>query len=451
MKKLLTLSMALALCGSAYADSVKLFYISGKDIAGAPADMVIGTCGLAISPNGKYVAGPLENGNGIFIVETETGDFTWQLADSEDGAELRKVDNNGTAIGFDGPGITYSFQTGEPTILPLFDNVREIIGEGISNDGKSMIGTLVVEEFKTAAGANYNGEGWQKLPMPSEEVLGQPVFIKAASQGSASKYMSGDGKVILGNIGSFTFPILWEMNEENEYVPNFELANYVQVTDEDQFNENKPLLGLSAMYMCLSNNGRYAAFSGLVDSGDLRGNITVPVVYDLQEKELKVYDDFQDCDEYGGGLWPTAIADDGTFIGTCGQPSQMSSGSFIMKAGETVAKLYVDAFPDYDKVLGYDGRLGFDIPTGITPDGQYLQGYIYHDFDTTDPTSPAYWVTYVIDTKGVSGVNEVSASTSAPAAVEGIYSLDGQKLEKMTKGINIIRMSDGSAKKVMVK
>lgn len=46
------------------------------------------------------------------------------------------------------------------------------------------------------------------------------------------------------------------------------------------------------------------------------------------------------------------------------------------------------------------------------------------------------------------GINEVSTSKNAKA---GIYTLSGARVTSLQKGINIIRMSDGSVHKVLVK
>lgn len=48
-----------------------------------------------------------------------------------------------------------------------------------------------------------------------------------------------------------------------------------------------------------------------------------------------------------------------------------------------------------------------------------------------------------------SGVKDIEKTDAAEPTVEGLYSLDGRRLEKMTRGINIVKMSDGSVRKVM--
>ncbi|MBR4757194.1 MAG: hypothetical protein IK084_00140 [Bacteroidaceae bacterium] len=52
------------------------------------------------------------------------------------------------------------------------------------------------------------------------------------------------------------------------------------------------------------------------------------------------------------------------------------------------------------------------------------------------------------------GIQEIKSESLTPALSEGEgvwYSLDGKKLSKPQRGINIIRYSDGSTRKVLIK
>ncbi|MDE6785446.1 MAG: hypothetical protein K2J46_00185, partial [Muribaculaceae bacterium] len=140
-------------------------------------------------------------------------------------------------------------------------------------------------------------------------------------------------------------------------------------------------------------------------------------------------------------------SDDGTFVGTVGQPNFESIGSFIMKAGQTQAETFVDAFPKFDDRYGPSDYYGFNVPTGISADGRYILCYTYYSDDYDDLDVPAYMESYIIDRGEDAAVGQVSVDNNATA----IYSIDGRSLRKMAKGINIIRNSDGSVRKVMVK
>ena len=47
--------------------------------------------------------------------------------------------------------------------------------------------------------------------------------------------------------------------------------------------------------------------------------------------------------------------------------------------------------------------------------------------------------------------NEIKAVKNIPGTFAGRFSLDGRRQEKMQRGVNIVRQSDGTAKKVLVK
>ena len=53
----------------------------------------------------------------------------------------------------------------------------------------------------------------------------------------------------------------------------------------------------------------------------------------------------------------------------------------------------------------------------------------------------------VSTTTGIRNINEQDNAI----AVTGIYTVDGKRLDKMQRGLNIVRMSDGTTKKVMFK
>ena len=176
---------------------------------------------------------------------------------------------------------------------------------------------------------------------------------------------------------------------------------------------------------------------------------SIPAVYDIQEKTLNPHCEPQAIDPEGYGLFITAISDDGTIVGSIGQPDQGSRGSYILRAGETQAEKFVDAFPAYGELLGEGDFYGFHLPTGMSADGRYISGYCFYSADYNDD-SPAYYTTYLIDTVTGAGVDEI-ASEAEEATPVAIYTLDGQRVSELTKGVNIIRMSDGTSRKVINK
>ncbi|MDE7419334.1 MAG: hypothetical protein K2N35_03905, partial [Muribaculaceae bacterium] len=426
------------------ADTLQIFKCSEDGIPGVTEPQLMG---FSISPDGRYICGAVEQAAGVFIADCATGEVKWKMAEESSG-ELRGIDNYGRAIGYyDGNGVLMPFDSMDVEMLKLPSNARYILGEGISSLGNVMVGSFTEQSFSTSAAYSLDGGEWMALPYPSDEELGN-LKDKFNSM-SAAKYVSGDGKVILGYLGSFTFPIIWKLNDAGVYEPDFFPARYVKGSEEDVNDPSKPLVGLNAFYTAMSSNGKYVGAVGTIkgEEGNYR---LVPVIYNTEEKTLKIYEDHQEIDYFSLGLFPRAIADDGMFIGTVGEPFTDSSGSFIMRVGEEQAELFVDAFPEYNKVLGFsDIEAGLNVPTGISADGAYILGYTYYsdNMDISDE-SPAYFLTYVIHT-GTSGVEEISSE--ANSSQEAIYSIDGRTLREMTKGVNIIRKADGTVSKILKK
>ncbi|MDE7350136.1 MAG: hypothetical protein K2N25_03645 [Muribaculaceae bacterium] len=405
--------------------------------------------GFSISADGHYVCGTIEQGAGIFMADAFTGVVKYNV-DGDYSSELRCADNNGNAIGFiDDDGILFSFETGDVTLLKAPSGYRYVLGEGLSNDGSVMVGELAAQSFDTMAAYSDADGVWKKLPLPSDDETG---YLKQyINNMSGAKFVSADGKVILGHLGSFSYPMVWTRNAAGEYVSDFFTARYLKAVEADRNDDSKPLFGITAMFTCMSHNGKYVGTIGAVANEDYTATRIVPVIYDTEEKTLKVYSEMQEIDYAEAGLFPRAIADDGTFIGTIGQPStpEGNLGAFIMKAGQQQAEMFVDAFPVFAEKLGESDTLGQNIPTGISADGNYILGYTYYsdDYDVMSD-APAYFVTYVLNLSS-SGVDQVeSADMGAPAAV---YSVDGRSIGRMQKGLNIVRNADGSVSKILKK
>ena len=441
MRKIFTLSLTLALCASVNAETIKLLGL-GLGVPGMDEPQLIG---LGISPDGKYVCGSLEMGQGLFVADTQSGDVRYDMSEDPEGAELRHVDNNGLAIGYDGPGITYSIN-GTMTVLPTpTDEYSYVLGEDLSNDGSIKVGSLVISSYFTIPAVSKNNGEWTPLPMPSAEILG--IF---AEDGGAAKYVSGDGKVIVGYAGSWGPTIIWTMNDAGEYEVNPIFAEYVAMTEEEVENSSKPLLGM--LPANVSDNGKYVVSTGTIQEiiDDEYSEIrNVVVVYDVEEHNLTIYNELQEIDEYGFGLNPTAIANDGTVIGVIGQPMIGASGNFIIKPGETQAESFAEAFPEYNAIFGVPDSIGYCVAPDMSADGRYILGYGFYSEDFNDLDAPAYFQTFIIDRGDVgTGVGTIDTD-SQEAKPEAFYTIDGKRLDRMTKGLNIVRMSDGSVRKIL--
>ena len=112
------------------------------------------------------------------------------------------------------------------------------------------------------------------------------------------------------------------------------------------------------------------------------------------------------------------------------EPSQKESGTYYMLAkkslnGEPTVGFFELA--ENTAIKAHKAYLLFDDSSGV-------KGYIF-SFDKEDLTPTA--------------VQQIE--TAEDATVVGIYSLNGARQDQMQRGINLVRMSDGSVKKVLVK
>ena len=109
----------------------------------------------------------------------------------------------------------------------------------------------------------------------------------------------------------------------------------------------------------------------------------------------------------------------------------------------------MDVFPAFAKTFGEADLLGQNIPTGLSADGKHILGYAYYsdDYDVTS-AAPAYFLTYVISLDA-SGIDQMGSGVRSMP--EAVYSIDGRKLGRMAKGLNIVRNSDGSVSKILKK
>ncbi|MBO7660436.1 MAG: hypothetical protein J6S65_02735, partial [Bacteroidaceae bacterium] len=103
---------------------------------------------------------------------------------------------------------------------------------------------------------------------------------------------------------------------------------------------------------------------------------------------------------------------------------------------------------------GTDGKNNYVLQTNQTTGKQAF--YIVGEDAITIPANRAYLSN--VSSNGVKTLNLDDDPTSINAldaltngAYEGIYTVDGVKLNRMEKGVNILKMADGTTRKVVVK
>lgn len=431
MKKVFTLLAALAVYGSINAVDIKILNLGSGGVPGVDEPMLMG---LGISPDGHYACGSL--GFGYFVADATSGEVRYELTDDDEGAELRHISNNGIAIGYNGPGVTYNIEGVETVLKTPEGDYQYVLGEDLTNDGSVMVGSLVTSYYITYPAYSKDGGEWMILPLPGEDVIGD-----FADDGGMAKYISGDGKVIVGCVGNFGPAVIWTLDDNDEYQCEPLFVDYCATKSTDS---DKPFLSFGANGV--SDNGRYVLLAGALNSEDHYGS--VPMVYDLTTKKLTIYDEKQDIDGVEMGLYPSAITNDGTFIGILGS-MMYNSGGFIMPAGETQARLLATAYPEAKSVLGLMDDLFSNVPISISADGRYILGYGLYTTTPEDLDNPVYYVTYILDTyRDPSSIRPVETVAADTVEME-YFTIDGRKQPTASKGINIVKMSDGTVRKVL--
>lgn len=473
MKKLYTLGLA-ALMATAAAN------------AGEPVATVIeggmpyqGFMPLDISSNGQYVSGS------CFLWPMFTS--VWQeqktkvyLPDDgsifeEFGGVLGGINDQGLAAGYDDLGaVIVNANTFEIQHIDLYDdeaNIRSGFFNDINNDPDlqivvGMAYTMrAVDQYRdypqtnmrnitTQAAYWENGKG-HLLPMPTVKEFNNGVD-SIYFKGSQALAVSDDGKVILGVIDDRLVTRVmcyWTRNEQGTY--DFH-DTYKTFWSDIRDKNQKPYsvfrgdaLSADGRFISLFLNpnitgtgGKYVNQIGIfdVETGEIIKIVTSDGTNNIPpNSKLDVY--------YHG------IADNGTIAGNtytydgCYSP-------FILHFDDEQPTLFYEAFPTVDLFADmYEAENGGDNKvSAITPDGRYITGC---GWMVDKRYGIGYYVGYVLDTDSSDNSkpdNGVDAIGTDPDAVPvEYYNVAGQRLSAPAIGLNIVRYSDGTSRKVIVK
>ncbi len=109
-----------------------------------------------------------------------------------------------------------------------------------------------------------------------------------------------------------------------------------------------------------------------------------------------------------------------------------------------------EEFPFLTGVSDDNGVAGMFLADG-QPSSKYQEGmYMLNNPDDTNSEKRCLCMQLILETPGGATVILGLNGSDKPVAVQ-YYSLDGKKLSAPQKGINVVKMSDGTSKKVLVK
>ena len=456
MKKFFTLSLMAMFAGASITAQTLTTITTDEDVM-----YFGGHQPLAISPNGRYVSGS----TAAFMMFTydmqaqKSVVFTSDMGSAYEnwGAELRDINNNGVAVGFDDNGGVIIDENGNYNLIePFSDEANIILFERVSEDGSIIVGSVSDASWMQKACYWENGEK-KFLPAPTSEEMGFSV------NGTAAKFVSADGKTIVGWIVDdfdMTPMIIWERQDDGTYVLNPVCKGLFEPKNDYMFDDNWDFVGWDrGTNPYLKFNPAGISADGKTIAMHIMENINAdnpsfpPVkigLYDVATGELKTLADADGNHglEPGCGFNIGAVSNDGTVVGYTGDGFFEPIRAFIMYGDEKMPKLFTEVFGDLEGMESYiefADMGGTLMATSISSDGRYITGYgEFIDWDT-------YMIGYkgfVIDTQNSTGIGSVNAQ---PNDKVEYYTINGRKVDAPVKGLNIVRMSNGETKKIVVK
>ena len=428
------MATASAACAQEPASITVLDNITGEDGA------TYQPCVQAVSPNHRYVAGPAYNietgAYGMFVYDIETDNYAVEAALDDFGADIREVNNDGVATGYNEQAC--------------FFNIDGTVDYFYAEEEMSTIARDASDDLSVAVGCYYLTTGYlttacvwkdgkrMDLPVPTDEELG------FETNGSSAYYTNSDGSVIVGYVvdNFSTNPLLvWRLQDDGTYECDPVCTRYFS---PDGDVEGRPYITFSPQG--LSRNGRYVSLN-LAVYDETTEWYTEQYIgrLDLESGELEIYRaDGQGEIEANSEMTATQVSDNGTVIGytSMGWGPMSQRNAIIWQKGKTPTKL-ATLLPDITEIAAYD-NVGMNTAIDITPDGRYIAGFAMDEKYAYNG--------YVIDIGSeAAGVKAVKVADGEAAVEVARYGINGTRLAAPVKGVNIVKMSDGTVKKVIVK
>lgn len=428
------MATASATCAQEPASITVIGNITGEDGA------TYQPCVQAVSPNHRYVAGPAYNietgAYGMFVYDIETDKYAVKAALDDFGADIREVNNDGVATGYNEQAC--------------FFNIDGTVDYFYAEEEMSTIARDASDDLSVAVGCYYLTNGYlttacvwkdgkrMDLPVPTDEELG------FETNGSSAYYTNSDGSVIVGYVvdNFSTNPLLvWRLQDDGTYECDPVCTRYFS---PDGDVEGRPYIMFSPQGF--SRNGRYVSLNLAVYEETTEWYTEQYIGrLDLESGELETYRaDGQGEIEANSEMTATQVSDNGTVIGytSMGWGPMSQRNAIIWQKGKTPTKL-ATLLPDITKIAAYD-NVGMNTAIDITPDGRYIAGFAMDE-------NYAY-NGYVIDIGSeAAGVKAVKVADGEAAVEVARYGINGTRLAAPVKGVNIVKMSDGTVKKVIVK
>ena len=448
--KYLTLAVLLCSCMGMSAQSMK--EISSEDILLYYG----GQQTFAISPNGRYVCGATFAWSGFIYdaVENKNTIFTEDTGSSfiDNSTQLLDVNDSGVAVGFDDNGGIVVDAEGNYRLIEPQDSENDLMAlpHALNEDASVIVGSVTDSSWSQQACIWKDGVRIM-LPQISEEEAGFRI------NGCCATDISADGRVILGYVIDrlSTYPmVVWTLQSDGSYALNpifldqFE-SNNVAIRDEDGFiigyeRGDRPFLIFTPC--ALSPDGKTVVMQVVENNDDIQMSYKA-AFYDVASGDIEVIDNKGGVIDDYGYFEIAGLSDNKVAVGYAGLMGEYMS-PFVLY-GETGRDLTLSqAFPGIKTLAEYEERMGLGYPwlaSGISANGQYITGY-----GVIVANDNLAAMAFIIDTENGAVIGSVVDETREKSIV-GYYSIDGTCIDRMQKGINVIRYSDGSSRKILKK
>ena len=372
----------------------------------------------------------------MFVYDIETDNYVVEAALDDFGADIREVNNDGVATGYNEQAC--------------FFNINGTVDYFYAEEEMSTIARDASDDLSVAVGCYYLTTGYlttacvwkdgkrMDLPVPTDEELG------FETNGSSAYYTNSDGSVIVGYVvdNFSTNPLLvWRLQDDGTYECDPVCTRYFS---PDGDVDGRPYIMFSPQGF--SRNGRYVSLNlSVYDEATEWFTEQYLGRLDLETGTLEEYRaDGNGEIAANSEMTASQVSDNGTVIGytSMGWGPMSQRNAIIWQKGKTPTKL-ATLLPDITEIAAYD-NVGMNTAIDITPDGRYIAGFAMDE-------NYAY-NGYVIDIGSeAAGVKAVKVADGEAAVEVARYGINGTRLAAPVKGVNIVKMSDGTVKKVIVK
>lgn len=426
-----------------------------------------------ISRNGRYVVGTTYTQYPA-IIDVESPDYEYKffgpdqgakVADGDESSQLVGVSDNGVAVGTDANGAIMADMEGHFTVIQPQTTKYVLCGmTDINADGTIAVG--------------YRGGWYDNQPFVYENGVITPLPVPTDIEVGTFKVLgcrplaiSGDGSVIVGYFLSSPAKapmILWKRQENGTYeyvdvwskyyepVHGLVAIKNEQTGDYDYRLEKGPNPWCWFEPASLTPDGSTVAMYVQNNESNDQTPPTQVAYFDTETLELQVVplSEIPLFRENAYTYMLNSIADDKTIAGIAGSLN-MGTTPYVYKYGES-PKYLNDVYKDDKLLLEFEDWSYIGLPyfaIGISADANRIAGYGTVEYQYSATYSDAAFEGYIIDNAKNLELNAVEAIPAA-AASEGVdeyYTIDGVKVDRPDKGIYIVRSSDGSSRKVVVR